>query len=206
MDNKVITNIRLEIINLLDRRHLKLTFKRLMLFADTLNDWRLKEKIVSSETAYQYMLKYMEDGIVDPERDKLYAKLLSDAYSINDLIADKLLSERSNSLYYGKRRTFLSGNDSLDNCFKRLDNEHSNLALSDLLLPEENDFKKMIYRRHKIENESSALFNAIWTNFPSTEEDSSFLKMLFSDNHLSISYQSFMVSALTLTLLEWYDE
>lgn len=206
MDIILVNNIRQEIYRLLDDRHLKLAFRKLKQLSGILNEWRFTERISDLETAYQYMLRYMEEGISDPDRDKMYLKLLSDTYNLTDLISDRLLSIESSSMYYGKRRVFLNGSDSLQNCFKRFDNELNNLSLAELLKEEEKDPKKIIYLRKKVENEASMLFNAIWCNFPATPEEYEILQEIFSLTACPQEYHSLMISALTLNLLEWFDE
>ena len=60
------------------------------------------------QTSYSYMLQYMRQGVEDPERRKLYQKLLTDTLEITDQARITLLDSVSNH-YYHQYRTRLSG-------------------------------------------------------------------------------------------------
>lgn len=207
MERNPILQSRKEIYSHLDNKHLKQAFRSLKEFIKLLGEWRYEEKIEQLETAYQYMLQYMGEGLTDPERDKLYRKLLADTYFLTDLVTDRFLQRTESSQYYSKRRVFLNGSDSLENSAKRLESEIENLTLAELIENSNSeDQKKIIYLRRKAEEAGQILFNAIWTNFPATPEEQTRLKQLFEPEALPVEYQEMMISALTLSLLKWYDE
>ena len=207
MDSNPILQSRKTIYNHLDNKHLKQAFKSLKEFTKSLGEWRFEEKIEQLETAYQYMLRYMGEGLTDPERDKLYRKLLADTYILTDIVTDRFLQRSTPSIYYSKRRVFISGSDSLQNAAKRLENEVANLSLAELIEPENGDEQKRIqYLQRKAEEAAINLFNAVWTNFAPTPEETDILKKLFLSAPFPIVYQSMLISALTLNLLDWYDE
>ena len=47
------------------------------------------------EHTYEQMLKYMLDGVQDPERDKVYHKLLSSILELADRVRDRLMENHS---------------------------------------------------------------------------------------------------------------
>ncbi|MEG1587048.1 MAG: tetratricopeptide repeat protein, partial [Bacteroidales bacterium] len=209
MERNIILQSRKEIYNHLDNKHLKQAFIRLREFIKPLTDWHYQEKAEELETAYQYMLRYMGDGLNDPDRDKLYRKLLSDTYKLTDIVTDVFLQKSDSSIYYSKRRVFLSGADSLDAAYKRLENEYNNLSLAELVETDKQqseEKKKIFDLERKAEDALIVLFNAIWTNFNPTPEERLLLQEIFSPVALSPNYQANLISALTLSLLHWYDE
>ena len=48
--------------------------------------WELTSRIDAIEQHYKYMLKYLADGVTDPERDNQYANIVSAAYSLLDSV------------------------------------------------------------------------------------------------------------------------
>lgn len=207
MERNLILQSRNEIYSHLNNKHLKQAFRSLKEFIKLLGEWRYEEKIEQIETAYQYMLQYMGEGLSDPERDKLYRKLLTDTYFLTDIVTDRFLQHTESSQYYSKRRVFLNGSDSLENAVKRLKHEIDNLSLAELVEESANDSQKSInHLHHKAEEAAQVLFNAIWTNFPATPDELALLKQLFEPEALPLEYQTLMISALTLSLLKWYDE
>ncbi|MEL7587360.1 MAG: hypothetical protein AAGU19_11665, partial [Prolixibacteraceae bacterium] len=56
------------------------------------------------EQTYQYMLKYTVEGIQDPERQKVYRKLIVSAFELADQINEALRLKYSSSVEYEKKR------------------------------------------------------------------------------------------------------
>ena len=207
MESNPILQSRKEIYSHLDNKHLKQAFRSLKEFIKQLGEWRYEEKIDQLQTDYQYMLRYMGEGFNDPERDKLYRKLLADTYLLTDIVTDRFLQRSVSSLYYSKRRLFLNGSDTLQNAAKRLEKETGNLSLAQLLdttSPE--DEKKIAYLEREVEEAAQTLFNAVWTNFAPTNEERKQIELLFEPATLPVIYQQMIISALILSLLTWYDE
>ena len=93
MDDKTIISTYNGIISNLEKRQLKVVFDALRELISPINDGALNDKLESLETTYKYMIKYMLDGVTDPQREKLYKTLLSDLYEISDIAVDKHLAK-----------------------------------------------------------------------------------------------------------------
>ncbi len=201
-----IENLHNEVFAFLKQKRLKSAFKALKQMSQEVGDWHYAEKTEELETAYQLMLRYLSLGADDPQRDKLYRRTLADCYLLSDIMTDRARMMESNSLYYGKKRLFLSGSDSLENIFIRLSNALNNLSLSDLLEESDKDQKRIGYIRQQMEAESALLFQAVWTSFPTSKSDFAIFEKIYKSDLLPVSLLSQMVSALTLSILQWFDE
>ncbi|MEG1616855.1 MAG: tetratricopeptide repeat protein [Bacteroidales bacterium] len=206
MDLHTISDSQRRIYKLLSDRKLKDAILELRALSAQLGEWRFTERIDALNTSYQLMLSYLKQGVKDPERDKLYRKLLAEGFVLADNMTDRAFSKESNSLYYSKKRVFQRGSDSIQNAFIRLDSELNNLSMTEFLDSEEDSKKKAAHFERQAEQEAIQLFNAIWVNYPSEPEDYDTLKEILSIGSLTVPFQSLMVSALTLSLLEWFDE
>ena len=90
----------------LAKRRLKPAFDRLeklinesgqLLFLD---EWR------NLDQTYHFMLKYTVEGIQDPERQKVYRKLIVSVYELADKVYDAARFRFSSALEYEKKRSF----------------------------------------------------------------------------------------------------
>lgn len=211
MDLLRIKNTRSEISSLLDHKRLKQAFVKLKQLTSLCEEWHFGEKIAELESSYQLMLTYMEGGALDPDREKLYRKFLADAYTLTDLVTNNLLSKETNTVYFSKHRFFLASSDTLQTLFNRFDHLLGNLALQELSTGDDaaNDdaaLQQLANSYRQVEAEASVLFYRIWTSFPCTAEDYVALNQMLSPGTLPIHFHALFISALTLSLMEWYDE
>ena len=147
MENNKITEYRRDLYALIKDRKLSDTFSKLLEVCKLCGDWHVSDKITELENSYKYMLSYMQEGVVDPERKKIYKKFLADSYELTDILTDKLFQNDSSTLFYSKRRYFLTATDTLENMVKRFGNELANQKLTSEL-PESERGPREIGRAH----------------------------------------------------------
>ncbi len=58
------------------------------------------------EETYRNMIKYTVEGVPDPERDRIYRKLIISAFDLADKVYEALRMKFSPSLEYSKKRSF----------------------------------------------------------------------------------------------------
>ena len=166
-----------------------------------LEEWRTLEQ------TYQYMLKYTVEGIQDPERQKIYRKLIVSVYELADKVFEAVRMKKSSTVEYGTKRTF--------QVFLNIDFETAENELEDYYLQEElislvnesditSSSKKIDAKSHQ--QKIVKLFNHIWFQDNLETREINFLHRFFTNDLIEISYQSFLVSSLTLSLLRHFDE
>ncbi len=64
-----------------------------------LDEWR------NLEQTYSYMLKYTVEGIQDPERQKIYRKLIVSVYELADVVYNTARLKISSSVEYERKRS-----------------------------------------------------------------------------------------------------
>lgn len=156
---------------------------------------------------YQYMLKYTIEGIPDPERQKVYHKLIVSVFELADKVNEAICLKSSSSVEYEKKRLFknqfitdfeffwseLDAYWLLDEL--EIQTEHEKTTGS------ENQTKAARQRQHLVR-----LFYHVWFRDQLNSEETGFLTKFFANPSILPAYKSFLVSAITLSLLRYFDE
>ncbi len=166
-----------------------------------LEEWRTLEQ------TYQYMLKYTVEGIQDPERQKIYGKLIISVYELADDIFDAVRFKKSSSVEYEKKRnSLLRDTTDFENLFNELEGFYLQEELISLVdeteIESSTDIKGAKNHQQKIVD----LFYIIWfqNKLKTTEID--FLHRFLTSDLINKSYQSFIISGLVLSLQRYFDE
>lgn len=197
-----------QFINDVDRcladRRLGDTFELLRNMARSLSAWEISDRIASSEQAYSYMLSYLVNGNADPSREDLYASLLLEAGTIRDLLVRSMKLPDTPSLYYGTLRSVATHRDEsfaqLFSDFRKVRDAMSPFtAVSTGASPSGSDMLRM----EMIERD---IFNRLWVTFPLKDDDSRLIAGFLLDGDMPAAVRALAVSAITLGLLECFDE
>lgn len=195
---------RNEIYGLLGERRLREAFVSLRKLLIPLQQWDLSESLVEIERSYQFMIRYMLDGVHDPERDRVYHKLVLSAYGLTDRIVDGLFMKDSSWLYYSQRRYMLvSEREPLNSRLERADGLFGTLSLQGLLGEQrlgEGDVRGI---RQELDGMMGDLFLELWTG---PDPDRVVMESALAPNHFPTYFTGLLVSALTLRLACRYDE
>lgn len=165
-----------------------------------LDEWR------NLEQTYSYMLKYTLEGIQDPERQKVYQKLIISAFQLIDKIKEEVLIKSSPSVQYEKKRGFVLNTTNIKALPGELEDYYLNEELSSLVddVELQKSAQKMDARSHqqKVVN----LFYHIWlANELNTIEQNAIRSVLKSEL-ISLPYKSLIIASLLISLLRFFDE
>ena len=181
------------------------------------------------EETYRFILKYTVEGTRDPEREKVYRKLIVSVYELADKVVGKLRLKYSSSAEYDKKRSLSKpvigdtgvylteiedfylqdketsegygvGNAPETTPGHSGETSHENgKKKSEEKGQESYDASEHIKKIHR-------LFYHIWfTDSPSSDEAKQWRKIVFS-TVLPAHYKAFMVTAVTLSLLRYFDK
>ena len=196
-----------EICQNLAERKLKPAFDRLeKLIQESglviyLDEWRTLEQ------TYHYMLQYTVEGIKDPERQKIYRKLIVSVFELADTIYEAIREKQSPSIEFEKKRNYDPTTiTDLKNYLSELEDYYLQDELKSLVDEAEviSASNKTDVKNHqqKIEN----LFYYFWFKNKYSENDKAFLEQFFKSELIAITYKSFVVSAVNLSLLRYFDD
>ncbi len=191
--------------NHISSRRLKPAFSQLeVLIKETAqplytDEWR------SLDQTYHYMLKYTVEGINDPERQKIYRKLIVSAFSLLDKIYDSARYKFSSSLEYERKRSFshhLAYNDLLTDLESYELQSDLNSLIEDIQLKNKKDHDQSA----ELQDKMVRLFYQLWFSNQIDQEVSSFVHSFFDSELIPIHYKSFITSSLMLSLLRYFDQ
>ena len=156
------------------------------------------------EHTYEQMLKYMLEGVQDPERDSVYHKLLTSILELADRVKDKLMESHSGWHTYilkheVDRQQALTGKrviETMDDLsFKR---ELDEIIDEGQISPGADDD-----RRRKL---SADIFKHLWLSNRYSEAENSLSAAIISCRDFLWHEKSLFISAILLSGLRYWDE
>lgn len=175
-----------------------LSVKRLKEALDTLHplvaDLSLGEwtrELEELDTTYRYMLSYTVDGIPDPGRAKIYQKLVSRIYRLNDRVRESLLTRDSVDYLLVQKRIFR------DEKARWLG---SSAGSEITLLVKLREGEPADYNAHL-----SFLFRWLWLSDDYSENEISLVKNLMESASVLAEEKASLLSALNMGLWRFFD-
>lgn len=149
---------------------------------DSLGDWQLKEELEEVASTYRAMLSCLLDGVEDNESPALKQKLIRKVYAINDQANRLIRLKKKPEEQYCKAAQALA-----------------NVSLSEVVNKD----------KTTVEEHDSALrsmFDECWSSGIWGQEESVKYTEILTGKDYEESDKALMVSAVTLALLEMFDE
>lgn len=204
MTDKEIRQFGGDIDTLLAKRRLGDTYEALRNAAKAISAWEISDRIDRAEQGYRYMLRYLVDGIADPQRDQVYVRLVNEAAGLRDMLVRTMSVADTPTLYFSTLRSVNSHRDetlqSLYDDYRRICDSMSpfNTLSSGSAYSESDKLRAEMVERD--------IFNRLWVTFPFNVDEERVAGELVSDESLPVASRSLFVSALTLGLLAYYDD
>jgi tetratricopeptide (TPR) repeat protein len=192
----------------LEQKRLKDTFDSLVPAFAELQNWQLEEKKNELETTYKFMLRYLTQGVKDPEQHHIYGDLLRSCYKLVDITVNQLNIKYSSGVYYDNKRTNLYSptNNSIISLLTSIEDIEGKISLISLLEDGEEKEDRLPEFKKEIENISDKLFMEIWLNEQLSAEDTKALNCFIDDKTHSYVATCLIISALTLGNQFIFDE
>lgn len=195
------------VCNLVVRRKVRQSFAIMSDMLDNVTVGELKDEFAELQMTYRNILKYTVEGIHDPERQKIYNRLLQNILRLNDRIKQDILARYSGWYTYSvrnrevKEESLRGGNiiQSVDDLvFKsRLDNLLSSADIGRSGPDSE--------KARETERLSGIIFNHLWLTDYYGEAEVSLLDLLIGSGHFEWHEIATFISALTLSSLRVWD-
>ncbi|MGM9845094.1 MAG: tetratricopeptide repeat protein [Muribaculaceae bacterium] len=173
---------------LLSEGKLREAFADMRAHSERIMAWELTSRIDAIEQHYKYMLKYLADGVTDPERAGQYANIVNASYTLLDAVTREMKLPDTATLYFNTVRS------------QRATPGRGITAQTQRYLG--------LADRYEAEAEGVArdLFSAIWATFPLGNSDIESITALTGSEDVPWSVRQLMVSALWLGAIEYFDE
>ncbi len=165
----------------------------------------LGNRLEQGKVSYAYMLQYMRQGMNDPQRKDMYLQLCADVWNLADLARLSLLDKDSAHYYHELRRSraYRQSEVSITGTLHLLEEVSDDIALYRLTangkpLPME------LLQKH--DNACREIFLETWTNSQWSKEEEEEADLWIRSMSLPSIDLCIMASAVTLSLLECFDE
>jgi len=196
-----------EICQNLAARKLKPAFDQLEKLIQEAGLGTFQDEHRNLEQTYHYMLQYTVEGIQDPERQKVYRKLIISVYELADKVNEAIRYRFSSSVVFEKKRIYKDKYiTDFDAFLSDLEDFYLDKELKSLV--EGSDIKSSNKEAEWKQHQENVvkLFYHIWFSDELTQEEIEFLKKLFASEMILNAYKSLVISALMLSLFRFFDE
>ena len=99
-----IENIHRQATLFLDNAEVSEAFETVGKLSHELSRADINDELERLHMSYMFMLKYLEQGVMDPQRDEILSKILQSLYSLNDQCFIGLMEQTSPEVFYARRR------------------------------------------------------------------------------------------------------
>ncbi len=145
------------------------------------------------EFNYKSLLTYAVEGVVDPEQQKMYDKIIQGAYGLSDKLFALIQTNHSSDYIYTVRREM---KDSGFDLLKELEQFYRHNELSSEGKPFDQSCNQCIEK----------IFQYLFCSENFTSEDKEHFNQLLCDDSVHYAYRSIFVSALTIGALQEFNE
>jgi tetratricopeptide (TPR) repeat protein len=189
MNEKEILSSSRRIHDLLSVKRLKEAMAQLrpLLFSSAVNSWI--EELEQIDSTYQVMLEYTVKGTPDPERQKVYRKMVANLYELTDRVSESLLTKVSTQYVHVRKRIF------------RDDAGLESFIQGFLNLPDRISSSEPEYLR-----DLSRLFHLIWLTDEFHDREVQLVEQVRDSTSLSVSEKALLVTALNFSVLRYFDK
>ena len=164
----------------------------------------LNDSLERLRMSYTFMLKYLEQGVMDPQRDEILSNIIQSLYTLNDQCYIGLMEPTSPEVFYARRREL--GGSSLVSIVEEYRNAQRDVQLAQSVSAEQSDKDAIMSCLRHAEELETKLFNRVWSTFPLSSDDAGSLKLCISGDILPPHTRCLLVAALFLGLMKFCDE
>ena len=164
----------------------------------------LSDELERLNMSYTFMLKYLEQGVMDPQRDEILTGICHSLHMLADRCKIGLMEPNSPEIFYARRREL--GKSSLVDIVEEYRATLKELSLVQSVNTEQSGSHAILSRLREAETQETKLFNRVWSSFPMTTDEANTLKLCIGGDILPVHTRCLLVAALMLGLMKFYDE
>ena len=203
MEKTEISKLRNSTYNYLETKQLIQAFSTLRTMVEASQQWELGEELNRLTTAYNYMLQYLSQGVLDPQRENVLSQILEDTYELTDKTVIALAATQSTHLFYQRNEQYKKRD------LTALADEYL-IEMNKLLLlksagDENVNIDAATALMRQCETLESDIFNKVWSVFPTTAADIETIKSILVNKKIPVHLKSLVLSALMLGLTKFFD-
>ena len=143
----------------IDDARVKDAFEQINRLATELGRADINDELERLRISYDFMLRYLSDGVMDPQRDEILTGIRQSLYMMNDLCQMGLKEAVSAEVFYVRRRDL--GSVSLVSIVEEYRSSLKELSLLQSLPADQSDSHAILSCLHQTENLETRLFNRV---------------------------------------------
>lgn len=182
-----LTSLYGQVFKLVAENRIKEAIDTLGILADHCRSGDLKGRLEEHATTYANLLKYTFEGAGDPEREKVYNRLVRDLFSLADDLREVIIRNGQLLAYY----RYSSMTMALADQFVQ--------TLLDAIDPEIKDQQEVTHEQ------VSLFFTLIWHTDKLSDNQVTLLEQLSGSDKVPWYFKCMLVSGLTLSLIRHFD-
>jgi len=188
---------------LIQSRQLKIAIDAIRRWAIDGQMAEVNESLNELEFNYRLLIQYVEDGINDPHRERVYQTMVRQAFHLVDTLKEEWMIMYASGYEYAQVRQERQQKESTLDYVSELENLSSGHVLISLLAGGEDPEHEKAENALKHEQLRAETFRQIWLSVAMPAER--FTALLTSD-YIQANDKAFFVTALTLFLLRQFNE
>lgn len=206
MNQQDIKKFKDRVGRLLEQRRLRVANAEMSRVAREAQAWAVADKLEKTEQNYAYMLRYMADGVADPDRGQVYDGIVNDLYGALDDLTLQLEKADNPSLYFStlRLRSLRGAQMEIGALIDRYAEASAEGSIFELLSSGAQADDKT--KRQQAERLLSDLFVAIWATPSLSNGDYDAIKAALEGATLTENAKVNIVWAVTLGLMAKYDK
>lgn len=170
----------------------------------TPGQWRLRADLEAAEADYSRIIDYALTGAPDPGREAQISALVTRLYSMLDMLLREHSIAQDSSLYFSAVRTArLRREESLESLLKEYAAAAGAASSFQLATAGKSETAA---RRREAEDLETRLFTRLWITTPLSFDEIAAIREAMRDETLPLHMMQVVVSALTLSLLQFFNE
>ena len=204
MTNQEIEKTHQNAIRCIDNAEVNDAFGHIKHLTDLLGRGDMNDELERLRMSYTFMLKYLAQGVIDPQRDEILTSIRQSLYTLNDQCYIGLMEPSSPEVFYARRREL--GSTSLVSIVEEYRSALKELSLVQSAPTGQGDNHVILSRLQQAETIETKLFNRVWSTFPISTDDAGSLKLCITGDILPVHTRCLIIAALLLGLMKFYDE
>jgi tetratricopeptide (TPR) repeat protein len=205
MNYKEILDKHNTIVGLIVERRIAEAFKMLAKLTDSLRNLDFRTRLANNEETYRNILKYSFEQGDDPEKEKVYDRLVKSVLELADEVKDGIIQQENLLSYYKLKER------QKNEIYSRF--EVTKSWVEEVILETDSGIKKENKQNSNqdeaqvFSNDEEALkfFRFFWLNDKLSEQEIQLAERIVSSEHFPWYFKSLFVSAITLSSLRHFD-
>lgn len=204
MTTQEILKQRDKIVACIDRQELNQAIEHLSQLAASVPDALLRERLEQVKMSYDFMLRYLSQGVLDPQREDVLCHIVNELSGLTDQCVIALQERESPEVIYARRREL--SNVRLCDLLDQYRTQVNKSSLLQSVDDSQRDQQALLQVTKQREQYETTIFNKVWSTFPTPKGDAELIEQFLADETMPVPARCLMVMALFLGLMKFYDE